>query len=97
MGFPVLIKLALGGGGVGIKKADRPKDFLPALNSVRSMGESVFGSSEIYLEKFLEKGRHIEAQIFGGPQGKIHQLFERDCSIQKRNQKNDRRIPFFFG
>ena len=87
IGFPVLIKLALGGGGVGIKKVDKRRDFLEALSSVQNIGDSVFGSSEVYLEKFLEKGRHIEVQIFGDASGKIHQLFERDCSVQKRNQK----------
>ncbi len=95
MGFPVLIKLALGGGGVGIKKAAQQKDFLPALKSVQNMGRAVFGSSEVYLEKFLEKSRHIEVQIFGGLKGKVHQLFERDCSIQKRNQKIIEESPSF--
>lgn len=95
MGFPVLIKLALGGGGVGIKKVDKQKDFLEALSSVQNIGHSVFGSSEIYLEKFLENGRHIEVQVFGDFSGKIHQLFERDCSVQKRNQKIIEESPAF--
>ena len=95
IGFPLLIKLALGGGGVGIKKVSRKKDFLEALSSVQNIGRSVFGSSEVYMEKFLEKGRHIEVQIFGDCTGKVHQLFERDCSIQKRNQKMIEESPTF--
>ncbi len=95
IGFPILIKLALGGGGVGIKKVNKQKSFLEALSSVQNIGRSVFGSSEIYLEKFLEKGRHVEVQIFGDSSGKIHQLFERDCSIQKRNQKIIEESPSF--
>ena len=93
--FPLLIKLALGGGGVGIKKVNAKKDFLTAVNSVKKMGQSVFDSSEVYLEKFLEKGRHIEVQIFGDCTGKMHHLFERDCSIQKRNQKIIEESPSF--
>lgn len=95
IGFPLLIKLALGGGGVGIKKVDEQKDLLSTLTSVQNIGHSVFGSSAIYLEKFLEGGRHIEAQIFGDAAGKAHQLFERDCSIQKRNQKMIEESPSF--
>ena len=95
MGFPLLIKLALGGGGVGIKKVDKKKDFLTALSSVQNIGRSFFGSSEVYLEKFLENGRHIEVQIFGDFKGKVQQLFERDCSIQKRNQKIIEESPAF--
>ena len=95
IGFPLLIKLALGGGGVGIKKVNEKKDFLETLSSVQNIGQSVFGSSEVYLEKFLEQGRHIEVQIFGDVAGKVHQLFERDCSIQKRNQKVIEESPSF--
>ena len=95
IGFPLLIKLAFGGGGLGIKKVNTKKDFLEALNSVQKMGQSVFGSSEVYLEKFLENAKHIEVQIFGDFTGNIHQLFERDCSIQKRNQKIIEESPAF--
>lgn len=95
IGFPLLIKLSMGGGGFGIKKVNEKKDFLEALSSVQKMGQSAFGSSEVYLEKFLEKGRHIEVQIFGDCTGKVHQLFERDCSIQKRNQKIIEESPSF--
>ena len=95
IGFPLLIKLALGGGGVGIKKVNKQKDFLSALSSVQNMGRSVFGSSEVYLESFLANGRHIEVQIFGDFKGKVHQLFERDCSVQKRNQKIIEESPAF--
>jgi len=95
IGFPLLIKLALGGGGVGIGKVDKQKDFLEVLTSVQNMGRSVFGSSEVYIEKFLENGKHIEVQIFGDFKGKVHQLFERDCSIQKRNQKIMEESPAF--
>ena len=87
VGFPLLIKLALGGGGVGIKKVNRKEDFLEALVSVQSLGKSIFNSSDVYLEKFLEEARHIEVQIFGDSSGKVRHLFGRNCSVQKRNQK----------
>lgn len=95
IGFPLLIKLACGGGGLGIKEVNAKKDFLEALSSVQKIGQSVFGSSEVYLEKFLENAKHIEVQLFGDFTGKIHQLFERDCSIQKRNQKIIEESPSF--
>ncbi len=87
VGFPLLIKLALGGGGVGIRKVNKKEDFLEVLYSVQNLGKSVFNSSDVYLEKFLEGGQHIEVQIFGDSSGKVRHLFGRNCSIQKRNQK----------
>ena len=87
IGFPLLIKLALGGGGVGIKKVNRKEDFLEALTSVQNLGKSIFNSSDVYIEKFLEEGQHIEVQIFGDSHGNIRHLFGRNCSVQKRNQK----------
>ena len=87
IGYPLLIKLAKGGGGVGIKKVLKEEDFLTALKSVQDLGQSVFNSSQVYLEKFLKDAQHIEVQIFGDTKGCIQHLFGRNCSIQKRNQK----------
>ena len=95
IGWPVMIKLSFGGGGVGIFKAAGPKDFKSALEKARRLGESVFGSGEIFFEKYLEKARHIEVQIFGSPEGKVISLGERDCSIQRRNQKVIEQAPSF--
>ena len=87
VGYPLLIKLATGGGGVGIKKVLREEDFLTTLKSVQNLGQSVFNSSKVYLEKFLENAQHIEVQVFGDSKGNIQHLYGRNCSIQKRNQK----------
>ncbi len=87
IGFPVLIKAALGGGGRGIKIARSQDDFLEQLNSARRESLAAFGSDKVFLEKYIEKARHIEFQIFGDRHGQVTHLFERDCSIQRRHQK----------
>ena len=86
MGFPIMIKAASGGGGLGLKKSESPQDFFSDLKSVKGQSLRAFGSSEVYIEKFLPKSRHIEVQVFGDYSEVFH-LFERDCSVQKRNQK----------
>ena len=87
IGWPLMMKLDFGGGGIGIKKISQPKEFLENFSSISRMGQSAFNSKEIFVEKYLSSARHIEVQIFGDHFGKIHHLFERDCSVQKRNQK----------
>lgn len=87
LSFPLMIKLAEGGGGIGLKKVNNSSDFLESLKSVRRIGQSTFGSNEVFVEHFIENARHIEVQIFGDHRGNIHLLGERDCSIQVRNQK----------
>ena len=85
--YPLMIKSAGGGGGIGIQKVDEEKYFLSALNSVQRISQSAFGSKRVFLEKYLNSCQHIEVQIFGDFSGRVHHLFERNCSIQKRNQK----------
>lgn len=85
--YPLMVKLAQGGGGVGLQKVTDPNDLSSAIQSVKRIGQNIFGSEEFFLEKYLPSARHIEVQIFGDSSGKIHHLFERDCSIQRRHQK----------
>ena len=87
IGFPLLIKASFGGGGRGIKIARSESDFLQQLNSARRESLAAFGSDQVFLEKYIEKARHIEFQIFGDKHGNIIHLFERDCSVQRRHQK----------
>ena len=87
IGFPLLIKAAFGGGGRGIKIARSENDFFQQLNSARRESLAAFGSDKVFLEKYMEKARHIEFQIFGDTHGQVIHLFERDCSVQRRHQK----------
>lgn len=87
IGFPVMVKAAAGGGGKGMRKVDRAEDFPSAWRSARSEAKNSFGDDAVYIEKFLEKPRHIEIQIFADTHGNVHSLFERECSVQRRHQK----------
>ena len=87
LGYPVLLKAAAGGGGKGIRQVDREADLVAAMSSTASEAERAFGSGEIYLEKLIQKPRHIEVQILGDEHGHIIHLGERECSIQRRHQK----------
>jgi len=85
--FPVLIKASAGGGGRGMRRVDDAKDFKTALTAARAEAEAAFGDSSILLEKFILKPRHLEVQIAGDRAGNVVHLFERDCSVQRNNQK----------
>ena len=87
MGFPVLVKAAAGGGGRGMKVAQRPEDLGNALATARAEAKAAFGDDAVYIGKYLTKPRHIEIQVFGDGQGNAIHLGERDCSLQRRHQK----------
>lgn len=86
IGYPVLIKAVAGGGGKGMRKVARPEDFIDALESAKAEARTAFGNDAVLIEKFVEKPRHIEVQVFGDGTRAVH-LFERDCSLQRRHQK----------
>lgn len=87
IGFPVLIKAVMGGGGKGMRRVDRAEDLPAAIAAARREALSSFGDQSILIEKYLQKPRHIEMQIFGDRFGETVHLFERDCSLQRRHQK----------
>ena len=87
IGYPVLIKASAGGGGKGMRVVPDGKDFAAALESAKREAKSSFGDDRVLIEKYLERPRHIEVQVFGDTHGNVVYLFERDCSVQRRHQK----------
>ena len=87
IGYPVMVKATAGGGGRGIRRVDSPKDLESAILAAQTEAESFFGNSGVYIEKFIENPRHVEIQIIADKYGNVVHLGERDCSIQRRNQK----------
>ena len=87
VGFPIMIKATAGGGGRGMRLANTEDEFLPLLKAAQQEAEAAFGNGNVYLERFVQNPRHIEFQVLADKHGNVVHLGERDCSIQRRNQK----------
>lgn len=87
IGYPVLIKAVAGGGGKGMRLVEDAKDFIEALESCQREAKASFGNAHVLIEKYIQKPRHVEVQVFGDSHGNAVHLYERDCSLQRRHQK----------
>jgi len=93
IGYPLMLKASWGGGGRGMRPIMKPEELAEKVREGRREAEAAFGNGEGYLEKMILKARHVEVQILGDSQGNIYHLWERDCSVQRRNQKVVERAP----
>ena len=93
IGYPVMVKAAAGGGGIGMGVASGPDDLGVAFETARTRAERFFGSPEILIERYIRRARHVEVQILGLADGKVLALGERDCSVQRRHQKVAEETP----
>lgn len=93
VGYPLMLKASWGGGGRGMRVIENEQELAPAIEVARREAESAFGNDELYLEKLIRRARHVEVQILGDIHGQIVHLFERDCTVQRRNQKVIERAP----
>lgn len=93
IGYPVMVKATAGGGGRGIRRVDRPEDLEAAIVAARSEAKSFFGDDGVYLEKLIVDPRHVEIQLLADEYGSVVHLGERDCSMQRRNQKMIEETP----
>lgn len=87
LGYPLMLKSTAGGGGIGLSRCNNEAELVAAFESVQRLGKSFFSDGGVFLERFVENARHVEVQIFGDSQGNVIALGERDCSLQRRNQK----------
>lgn len=87
IGMPVMVKASWGGGGRGMRRVYELDQLLAEVQTAHSEALAAFGRGEVYLEKLVEKARHVEVQVFGDSAGNVVHLFERDCTVQRRNQK----------
>lgn len=87
IGYPVMLKSTAGGGGIGMRLCHSQQELVDAYESVRNLAQSNFSNAGLFLEKYIDQARHVEVQIFGDGRGKVIALGERDCSMQRRNQK----------
>ncbi|MEK1926339.1 MAG: biotin carboxylase N-terminal domain-containing protein, partial [Rhizobium giardinii] len=93
IGYPVMLKASWGGGGRGMRAIRDPKDLSREVTEAKREAMAAFGKDEVYLEKLVERARHVESQVLGDTHGNVVHLFERDCSVQRRNQKVVERAP----
>ena len=93
IGYPVMLKASWGGGGRGMRAIRAPEDLAREVTEAKREARAAFGKDEVYLEKLVERARHVEVQVLGDTHGNVVHLFERDCSIQRRNQKVVERAP----
>lgn len=94
-GYPVMLKAAAGGGGRGMRIVRKEEELLESFNSAKNEAKKAFGIDDIFIEKYIEKPKHIEVQVLGDKNGDIVHLYERDCSIQRRHQKVIEFTPAF--
>jgi acetyl-CoA carboxylase biotin carboxylase subunit len=87
IGYPMLVKAAAGGGGIGMQRVLGAETLVAAIEKTRQLSDRAFGDATVYLERLLEAPRHVEFQMVGDGSGRVQHLFERDCSIQRRHQK----------
>ena len=87
IGYPVMLKASSGGGGLGLQVCRDESELLKSFETVASRSQALYGDMKIFMEKYIEDGRHIEVQIFGNGKGDVIQFGERECSIQRRHQK----------
>ena len=96
VGFPVMLKASWGGGGRGMRIIEKEADLKEMVEAARREAKAAFGNDEVYLEKLVRRARHIEVQLLGDSHGTLVHLFERDCTVQRRNQKVIERAPATF-
>ena len=87
IGYPVILKAAAGGGGIGMAKVAREAELGGAWATATRRAQAAFGRAEVYVERYVERGRHVEVQVFGDAKGTVVHMHERECSIQRRHQK----------
>src|SRR6202167_3949754 len=96
VGFPVMLKASWGGGGRGMRVVEDDRELIHTVEAARREAKTAFGKDEVYLEKLIRRARHVEVQILGDSHGNLVHLFERDCTVQRRNQKVVERAPAAF-
>jgi pyruvate carboxylase len=96
VGFPVMLKASWGGGGRGIRLVEDERELIASVPAARREAMAAFGKDEVYLEKLIRRARHVEVQILGDSHGNLVHLYERDCTVQRRNQKVVERAPAAF-
>src|SRR6202453_128189 len=96
VGFPLMLKASWGGGGRGMRIVEEERGLIETVAAARREAKAAFGKDEVYLEKLIRRARHVEVQILGDSHGNLVHLYERDCTVQRRNQKVVERAPAAF-